>query len=157
MNRSFQVVSFLQVSPPELHICFSRTCAACSANLTLPDSIILIVFGKECGNCIYFKLFCNIYQVPDVIIKINVLNCFRFATQSDSGLLLYNGRYNEKHDFIALEIVGGSVHFSFSLGSNVTTTVASLPGRVSDGSWHSVTVHYFNKVKKIMILLNCTI
>ncbi|PSN41253.1 Protocadherin-like wing polarity protein stan [Blattella germanica] len=37
----------------------------------------------------------------------------RFATQSDTGLLLYNGRYNEKHDFIALEIVGGAVHFSF--------------------------------------------
>nr|CAD7592898.1 unnamed protein product [Timema genevievae] len=69
----------------------------------------------------------------------------RFATQSESGLLLYNGRYNEKHDFIALEIVSGAIHFSFSLGSNVTTTVASLPGGVSDGSWHSVTVHYFNK------------
>lgn len=75
--------------------------------------------------------------------------CSRFATQSDSGLLLYNGRYNEKHDFIALEIVDGAIHFSFSLGSNVTTTVASLPSRVSDGRWHSVTVQYFNKVKKV--------
>jgi hypothetical protein len=65
-------------------------------------------------------------------------------------LLLYNGRYNEKHDFIALEIVGGAIRFSFSLGSNVTTTVASLPGRVSDGDWHSVTVHYFNKVREII-------
>lgn len=77
------------------------------------------------------------------------IQLFRFATQSDSGLLLYNGRYNEKHDFIALEIVGGAIRFSFSLGSNVTTTVASLPGRVSDGNWHSVTVHYFNKVREI--------
>jgi len=74
-------------------------------------------------------------------------NCFRFATQSDSGLLLYNGRYNEKHDFIALEIVDGAIRFSFSLGSNITTTVATLPRRVSDGNWHSVTVQYFNKVK----------
>jgi hypothetical protein len=76
-------------------------------------------------------------------------NCFRFATQSDSGLLLYNGRYNEKHDFIALEIVDGAIHFSFSLGSNVTTTVATLPHRVNSGNWHSVTVQYFNKVKKL--------
>ena len=74
-------------------------------------------------------------------------NFFRFATQSDSGLLLYNGRYNEKHDFIALEIVDGAIRFSFSLGSNITTTVATLPHRVSDGNWHSVTVQYFNKVK----------
>jgi cadherin EGF LAG seven-pass G-type receptor 1 len=77
----------------------------------------------------------------------NIAFFFRFATQSDSGLLLYNGRYNEKHDFIALEIVDGAIRFSFSLGSNITTTVATLPHRVSDGNWHSVTVQYFNKVK----------
>ncbi|KAJ4450280.1 hypothetical protein ANN_01700 [Periplaneta americana] len=75
----------------------------------------------------------------------------RFATQSDSGLLLYNGRYNEKHDFIALEIVDGAIHFSFSLGSSVTTTIASLPGRVSDGNWHSVIVQYFNKSATVSI------
>ncbi|XP_066994105.2 protocadherin-like wing polarity protein stan [Anabrus simplex] len=69
----------------------------------------------------------------------------RFATRAESGLLLYNGRYNEKHDFIALEIVQGAIHFSFSLGSNITTTVVSIPGGVSDGNWHSVSVHYFNK------------
>jgi hypothetical protein len=82
-------------------------------------------------------------------------NCFRFATQSDSGLLLYNGRYNEKHDFIALEIVAGAIRFSFSLGSNVTTTVATLPHRVNDGNWHSVTVQYFNKVRKLHSSLFC--
>ncbi|XP_063227767.1 protocadherin-like wing polarity protein stan [Bacillus rossius redtenbacheri] len=75
----------------------------------------------------------------------------RFATQAESGLLLYNGRYNEKHDFIALEIVSGAIHFSFSLGTNVTTTVASIPGGVSDGNWHSVTVHYYNKSALVSI------
>ncbi|KAK7789529.1 hypothetical protein R5R35_000833 [Gryllus longicercus] len=69
----------------------------------------------------------------------------RFATQAESGLLLYNGRYNEKHDFIALEIVKGAVHFTFSLGTNVTTTSVTVPGGVSDGQWHSVSVQYFNK------------
>jgi len=43
--------------------------------------------------------------------------------------------------------VDGAIRFSFSLGSNITTTVATLPHRVSDGNWHSVTVQYFNKVK----------
>ncbi|XP_049833037.1 protocadherin-like wing polarity protein stan isoform X1 [Schistocerca gregaria] len=69
----------------------------------------------------------------------------RFATQAESGLLLYNGRYNEKHDFIALEIVNGSVRFSFSLGSNVSSALVSIPGGVTDGNWHSVEVDYFNK------------
>lgn len=70
----------------------------------------------------------------------------KFATQAQNGLLLYNGRYNEQHDFIALEIVGGSVQFSFSLGSQVTKATASIPNGVSDGNWHSVTVNYYNKV-----------
>lgn len=100
------------------------------------------------------------YYLPCTLF---LCNCFRFATQSDSGLLLYNGRYNEKHDFIALEIVDGAIRFSFSLGSNVTSTMASLPGRVSDGNWHSVTVHYFNKVREFTFqsflqkMVNCNI
>uniref|UniRef100_A0A1A8LQN0 Cadherin EGF LAG seven-pass G-type receptor 2 n=1 Tax=Nothobranchius pienaari TaxID=704102 RepID=A0A1A8LQN0_9TELE len=46
-----------------------------------------------------------------------------FATKEQNGLLLYNGRFNEKHDFIAMEIIRG----------------------VSDGQWHTVEVHYYNK------------
>lgn len=77
---------------------------------------------------------------------------FRFATLTDSGLLLYNGRYNEQHDFIALEIVEGgiAVQFSFSLGSDVTRVVARLKSGVNDGHWHSVIVDYFNKVNNIL-------
>lgn len=59
---------------------------------------------------------------------------------------MYNGRYNEQHDFIALEIVDSNIQFSFSLGSGVTKAVASIPDGVSDGHWHSVVVSYFNKV-----------
>lgn len=76
------------------------------------------------------------------------LSYFRFATLDESGLLLYNGRYNELHDFIALEIVDGgqSVQFSFSLGSDVTKVSATIPGGVNDGNWHTVIVSYYNKV-----------
>ncbi|CAG9761162.1 unnamed protein product [Ceutorhynchus assimilis] len=75
----------------------------------------------------------------------------RFATQNRNGLLLYNGRYNEQHDFIALEIVRGNVQFSFSLGSSVTKVIATIPGGVSDGKWHSVTVNYYNKSATLSI------
>lgn len=40
----------------------------------------------------------------------------RFATQERNALLLYNGRFNEKHDFIALEVVGEQVQLTFSAG-----------------------------------------
>lgn len=80
-----------------------------------------------------------------------------FATQSTSGLLLYNGRYNERHDFIALEIIssgagrdgGGGVRFTFALGGGkLEVTVA---GNVADGMWHTVDVEYYNRVSVNLI------
>lgn len=40
----------------------------------------------------------------------------RFATVQPSGLLFYNGRLNEKHDFLALELVAGQVRLTYSTG-----------------------------------------
>ncbi|XP_023558333.1 cadherin EGF LAG seven-pass G-type receptor 1 isoform X2 [Octodon degus] len=68
-----------------------------------------------------------------------------FATQERNALLLYNGRFNEKHDFIALEIVGEQVQLTFSAGETTTTVAPQIPGGVSDGRWHSVQVQYYNK------------
>lgn len=48
---------------------------------------------------------------------------FRFATKESNGLLLYNGRFNEKHDFIAMEIINEQIQLTFSAGG---TVVASL-------------------------------
>jgi len=61
-------------------------------------------------------------------------------------LLFYNGRYNEKHDFIALELIAGQVQFSFSLGTTITRVIASVEGGVSDGKWRQVTIDYHNRV-----------
>lgn len=81
----------------------------------------------------------------------------KFATLEDSGLLLYNGRYNERHDFIALELVEGGrgMQFSFSLGSEVTYVIAYPSNSVvNDGFWHTVTVSYINRVSNIIMLFN---
>uniref|UniRef100_A0A3B4Z3Q2 Cadherin EGF LAG seven-pass G-type receptor 3 n=1 Tax=Stegastes partitus TaxID=144197 RepID=A0A3B4Z3Q2_9TELE len=69
-----------------------------------------------------------------------------FATLESSGLLFYNGRFNEKHDFIALEIQEGQVVFKYSTGESSTQVSPYLPGGVSDGNWHTVHIHYYNKV-----------
>ncbi|KAM4562914.1 cadherin EGF LAG seven-pass G-type receptor 3 [Odontesthes bonariensis] len=68
-----------------------------------------------------------------------------FATLESSGLLFYNGRFNEKHDFITLEIQEGQVVFKYSTGESSTQVSPFLPGGVSDGNWHTVHIHYFNK------------
>uniref|UniRef100_A0A182NV34 Protocadherin-like wing polarity protein stan n=1 Tax=Anopheles dirus TaxID=7168 RepID=A0A182NV34_9DIPT len=78
----------------------------------------------------------------------------KFATVRDSGLLVYNGRYNEQHDFIALEIIHGKVVFSFSLGDKVETVTVNQQRKVSDGNWHTVEVKYFNRTV-LLSLDNC--
>ncbi|TSK13169.1 Cadherin EGF LAG seven-pass G-type receptor 1 [Bagarius yarrelli] len=71
---------------------------------------------------------------------------FMFATQERNALLLYNGRFNEKHDFIAVEIIEEQIQLTFSAGGETKTTVAPfVSGGVSDGQWHSVQLHYYNK------------
>jgi cadherin EGF LAG seven-pass G-type receptor 1 len=75
----------------------------------------------------------------------------QFSTLNEDGLLFYNGRYNEKHDFVALEIVKGVLQFSFSLGSNVTRVTARKATSIADGQWHTVEVRYHNKSATIII------
>ncbi|XP_032895639.1 cadherin EGF LAG seven-pass G-type receptor 1 isoform X2 [Amblyraja radiata] len=68
-----------------------------------------------------------------------------FATKEGNALLLYNGRFNEKHDFIALEIIEEQIQLTFSAGESRTTVAPFVQGGVSDGHWHSVLVQYYNK------------
>ncbi|XP_051549071.1 LOW QUALITY PROTEIN: cadherin EGF LAG seven-pass G-type receptor 2-like [Myxocyprinus asiaticus] len=68
-----------------------------------------------------------------------------FATREPDGLLLYNGRFNEKHDFIALEIINQQIQLTFSAGETKTTVSPFITGGVSDGQWHTVHIHYYNK------------
>ncbi|KAG7519448.1 cadherin EGF LAG seven-pass G-type receptor 3 isoform X2 [Solea senegalensis] len=73
-----------------------------------------------------------------------------FATLENSGLLFYNGRFNEKHDFVALEIHEGQVVLKYSTGETSTQVSPFLHGGVSDGNWHTVHIHYYNKPKRSM-------
>uniref|UniRef100_A0A3Q3WKM9 Cadherin EGF LAG seven-pass G-type receptor 1 n=1 Tax=Mola mola TaxID=94237 RepID=A0A3Q3WKM9_MOLML len=70
---------------------------------------------------------------------------FTFATRERNALLLYNGRFNEKHDFVAVEVIDEQIQLTFSGGEKKTTVSPYIPGGVSDGQWHSVHLHYYNK------------
>ncbi|OCT83376.1 hypothetical protein XELAEV_18025917mg [Xenopus laevis] len=70
-----------------------------------------------------------------------------FATKERNGLLFYNGRLNEKHDFIAVEINDGQVQLKYSTGESSTLVTPYVSGGVSDGRWHTVLLRYYNKPK----------
>ncbi|KAK2529500.1 Celsr3 [Columba guinea] len=70
-----------------------------------------------------------------------------FSTVEPSGLLLYNGRLNERHDFLAVEIIQGQVQLKYSTGESSTVVSPYLPGGVSDGQWHTLQIRYYNKPK----------
>uniref|UniRef100_A0AAR2M2I0 Cadherin EGF LAG seven-pass G-type receptor 1 n=2 Tax=Pygocentrus nattereri TaxID=42514 RepID=A0AAR2M2I0_PYGNA len=70
---------------------------------------------------------------------------FMFATRERNALLLYNGRFNEKHDFIAVEIVEEQIQLTFSAGESKSTVSPFIATGVSDGQWHTVWLHYYNK------------
>ncbi|OXB64510.1 hypothetical protein ASZ78_012773 [Callipepla squamata] len=70
-----------------------------------------------------------------------------FSTVEPGGLLLYNGRLNERHDFLAVEIIQGQVQLKYSTGESSTVVSPYLPGGVSDGQWHTLQLRYYNKPK----------
>lgn len=66
-----------------------------------------------------------------------------------NGLLFYNGRFNDRNDFMALEIVDGQLQFSFSTGTNKTSVRSKVKGGVANGEWQFAQVDYINRVKKL--------
>ncbi|XP_034022451.1 cadherin EGF LAG seven-pass G-type receptor 2 isoform X2 [Thalassophryne amazonica] len=112
-------------------------------------------FKCECPSGGYEKPYCEMTTrnfPPDSFLTFKGLRqrfhftlLLTFATKESSGLLFYNGRFNEKHDFIAMEIVNEQIQLTFSAGETKTTVSPYILGGVSDGQWHTVEVHYYNK------------
>jgi cadherin EGF LAG seven-pass G-type receptor 1 len=89
-----------------------------------------------------FLTFDGIKSRNQIIIRL------KFATIVDSGLLLYNGRYNDINDFIALEIIDGFIQFSFSLGDKIQTVSIERKEKISDGECE----YFFRPIISFIIL-----
>ena len=113
------------------------TCSNCTRSLYHTSTCELRARRFAAGS---FLTFPALKQRNRLHLKIS------FATRKSDGLLLYNGRYNERHDFISLELVDGTLVFSFNLGDDTTRVAASLPNGVDDGNWHTATVSYHHRV-----------
>ncbi|KAL1116918.1 hypothetical protein AAG570_005387, partial [Ranatra chinensis] len=126
--------------------------------------------GYTCDSCPgddktsfqHYDRFCQLRArsfTPDTFVTFPALRQrnrlhlkLKFSTLDSGGLLLYNGRYNVEHDFIALELVDGNgVQFSFSLGSKITRVVAFSKRGLNDGAWHTVTVLYYNRTATVSL------
>lgn len=80
-----------------------------------------------------------------------VIIYFSFSTLEPNGLLLYNGRFNHKHDYFAVEIINGQVQLNFSTGQVFSVVNPYIQGGVNDGLWHTILINYQNKVNLNLI------
>ena len=78
-----------------------------------------------------------------------------FASRETNGLLLYGGptspvREGDVHDFIAVELAGGKILVSMSLGDRNDVVRVGVTGgmALNDGEWHHVEVYRNRTVKK---------
>ncbi|XP_038054562.1 cadherin EGF LAG seven-pass G-type receptor 2-like [Patiria miniata] len=85
----------------------------------------------------------------------------RFKTLKSNGLLLYNGQLGGmRGESVALQIVGGRLHFSRSgrldAHASAAGSSASIARNVSDGVWHDVHINHSGG-SVLMGIDNCTL
>jgi len=75
-----------------------------------------------------------------------VIGCFLVTSQlrtvQSDGLVMYSGDVSgvPGYDFMAVELVGGRVQYSFDLGGGSRVLADNGQRLVSDGQWHTVYV-----------------
>ena len=63
---------------------------------------------------------------------------FHFKTTEENGLILYNGGPNG--DYVAVELLGGQISYSFSLGKAINTLKSRSKLKLNDNKWHLVSI-----------------
>ncbi|XP_024861742.1 protocadherin Fat 4 isoform X2 [Kryptolebias marmoratus] len=78
---------------------------------------------------------------------------FEFATVQRNSLLLYNPGTSSSREFFALEILEGTIHLSYDLGSGPVRLKTYK--QVADGQFHTVTVKRIGNMGSLLVD-NCT-
>ena len=80
---------------------------------------------------------------------------FEFATNSASGVLLYNGPFSDaepQNDYIAVYLQGGEPRARINLGGG--EVLLQVTGRtLNDGNWHSLEIIKQNQVRRTHLSL----
>jgi len=74
--------------------------------------------------------------------RVGVNVTLEFATRRDRGLIFFNGRLDDRSDFVALELRRKTLLFHFSTGTSYQVAELTREGGFSDGSFHRVEVDY---------------
>ncbi|XP_053377924.1 cadherin EGF LAG seven-pass G-type receptor 1-like isoform X2 [Mercenaria mercenaria] len=154
----------------EIDLAAQYDTVSCPTNACQPPSVCvpLINGGFRCDHCpdnIDYNEYCqqtarsfpkgSFLMYPTIKSRYRFSIQLKFATQHKNGLLFYNGRFNELHDFMALEIIDAQVQFSFSTGSDIVKVAPYITGGVNDGKWHKVTVDYLNMTATVTVGEEC--
>ncbi len=120
--------------------------------------------GVKCANCSmnpYFDSLCRLTSrsfsegafaaFPSLEQRVEFNLSLEFVTQSMDGLLFYNGRLNDRNDFIALELTKKTLVFHYSAGEETVTTSVRQSKGFSDGKFHSVNILYDNGVVTLSV------
>ncbi|XP_041348330.1 cadherin EGF LAG seven-pass G-type receptor 2-like isoform X2 [Gigantopelta aegis] len=154
----------------EFNLTAKYTSLTCPSNLCHHGTscVPLIQGGFRCMGCPdnqNYDQFCRLttrsfskgsfLTFPSLKTRNRFVIQLEFATQEPNGLLFYNGRFNELHDFMALEIIDGQIQFSFSLGGSTIQVHPYVKGGVNDGQWKMVRVNYHSREATVTVGEDC--
>lgn len=78
------------------------------------------------------------FALPRIDAYHMLLIQFHFKTDSENGLILYNGGQND--DYVAVELVNGQILYAFSLGKSINTIKSKSKIKLNDNEWHLVSI-----------------
>ncbi|XP_015241891.1 PREDICTED: protocadherin Fat 4-like isoform X2 [Cyprinodon variegatus] len=110
------------------------------------------VSGIHCEELSYGFEEMSFIEFPPLDSRANLIY-FEFATVQKDSLLLYNSGTSTSREFLALEILGGTIQLSYDLGSGPVRLQTFK--QVADGLFHSVTVRRIGNMGSL-IVDNCT-
>lgn len=114
--------------------------------LTLCFIIILGVSGVHCEEHSYGFEELSFMEFPPLDRRTNLIS-LEFATVQRNSLLLYNSGGSSSREFFALEILNGTIHLSYDLGSGLVRLQTNK--QVADGHFHSITARRIGNVSLI--------
>ncbi|KAK3926655.1 Neurexin-3, partial [Frankliniella fusca] len=144
---TFNGLQYLELARAQAQVSSSRASggsgsAAGAAGAPGPHITVTATIGKRDSQLVHhpvhFKSKHTFVGLP-TLKAYSVTNIyFQFKTRQANGILLYNG--GRDHDFLAVELISGHVHFIFDLGDGPVRLHDNAHQALNDNRWHSVTI-----------------
>ncbi|XP_055355571.1 neurexin-1-like [Paramacrobiotus metropolitanus] len=97
------------------------------------------------------------FQSPEAFVTLEPLQAdpqlslrFAFRTVQTTGLILFNGKYAQ--DFIAVELVHGTLHLVFDMGNGAQSLSSSSRRPLNDNQWHSVEIGRPGRTDHVLVV-----